>query len=624
MSRFWVALVAALLGACSADVTRELALVRVVPRANPACGAAADGRTLVITALGEFAAADRFAQTVPLEAEAVTLERFPAQSRQLAVEVVGGRDRVIGKTATFAFDELEAGAELPVLMAPSLGFCEVGPMHQARSRPLVARAGAGVLVAGGRDAEGPALGAELYDPRTAAFRVLPTSLYGTGPLGLLGASMTTLGDGRVVVAGGERSAYQVFDPALAEFGRAGFLAEPRAHHAALPWGQDELLLIGGCSELGADGSCIAGAYASSVFLNPDSGGLRPGPALRRPRIGATAVLEPTGAVLVIGGYTLAGEPLRTAERLAPAGAATEMLELDGAAAVLEGAGTLVVGTRAAFLPAGGATASALSLASERSGASVTALEDGQALLIGGSDQPALLYQPLEARFLALETPPPPLSEHAAVRLGDGTVLIVGGNENGSPTTRAWSFRPALTGPFASEAVAAFNDLALAKAVVPRDPAAVRVEEERLVLRSSGRGGALPWEWVLLAGPRFADAVITVRGLTARGGGVAVLLAVVDATNYAALVLLPGQPATLFVLRDGRAIAADCTGAVLPAAALETVELTVERRGARVRGYVDGDEILTCTNVALAPGMVGLGVVGPSGAEVAVDFVGATR
>src|SRR5687768_14996923 len=142
--------IAALLAACLASATtgavggcgdeRRLELVRVRPAADPLCGAAADGRTLLVTALGDFAEVTR---SIEVEDGAVELADFPPETRQLEVVVLGagGARRVVGKSAPLRLDELADGSAVPVLMAPPRGFCPVGPLTAARSRPLVAAIG---------------------------------------------------------------------------------------------------------------------------------------------------------------------------------------------------------------------------------------------------------------------------------------------------------------------------------------------------------------------------------------------------------------------------------------------------------------------------------------------------
>src|SRR5690606_23025731 len=108
-------------------------------------------------------------------------------------------------------DALDDGDTLSVFMAPPRGLCPTGPPAFARTRPVVARASAGALVAGGTDAQGePVIAIEYYDPDTGSFAVALDDHYGVGEHGLVGASMTSLGT-QVVIAGGGVPAYQTYD-----------------------------------------------------------------------------------------------------------------------------------------------------------------------------------------------------------------------------------------------------------------------------------------------------------------------------------------------------------------------------------------------------------------------------
>src|SRR6266545_1500933 len=166
----------ACLAACSGGDRRVLRLERVRPAADPDCGAPADARLLVITALGEFPATEATARSVDVALGAdISIDGFPAETNSLEVEVrgFGGAVRAVGRTPLFSLDELADGAAVSVFMAPQDGFCPTGPPARARDAPLVARTARGVLVAGGFGPGGePVHEVELYDPATGQFASL--------------------------------------------------------------------------------------------------------------------------------------------------------------------------------------------------------------------------------------------------------------------------------------------------------------------------------------------------------------------------------------------------------------------------------------------------------------------
>jgi len=94
--------------------------------------------------------------------EVVAFGSFPADTEQFAVEVFigGGVPAAEGKSAPLAFHALPDGGKIYVVMAPPDGFCELPPMSEARSQPLVAPAGNGALVVGGVGSSGPVVTAE--------------------------------------------------------------------------------------------------------------------------------------------------------------------------------------------------------------------------------------------------------------------------------------------------------------------------------------------------------------------------------------------------------------------------------------------------------------------------------
>jgi len=182
--------------------------------------------------------------------DSIGFSSFPADTEQFAVEVFigGGVLAAEGKSAPLAFNALPDGSTIYVQMAPPDGFCELAPMSEARSQPLVAPAGNGALVVGGLGPSGPLMTAEYYDPTMAAFQSVevPQAL---ADQGFAGAALATLPDGRVALTGGPGSVFIVFDPDKRAFVTDPTVIDRRAFHA-----------VGGkCGAYGVSGRCPSGA-----------------------------------------------------------------------------------------------------------------------------------------------------------------------------------------------------------------------------------------------------------------------------------------------------------------------------------------------------------------------------
>ena len=628
---------------CGGTEERAVRLERVAPAADPDCGAPADARTLLIRALGDFPASEGTVESIEVDAGAgeFSLAGFPAATRALEVEVLGfgGALRAVGRSGEFDLEEVEEGSAITVFMAPPRGFCPTGPAAFDRMRPLVARAGGRVLVAGGDDPDGgPVHQVEIYDPSTGQFSGLGAPLYGSDlPEGLAGATMTALADGRVVVAGGAGSAYQVFDPEAEAFEGARFLRQARAYHAAFALGGDRLLLAGGCARLDDSGCAAGSALATTAILSVDSGELADGPPLARVRIGGTALPDADGRVLLVGGVDGDGLPVAEAERIDPeTNEAGELVAAAGGAAALLASGALL----AAFAPAGAAASDAgvviaggaatdVDVGPARTGASLTALEGGLVLAVGGSAPPGL-YAPARGELDLLPAGEGPSEGHAAIRLADGSVLLIGGADPGGDPAAATIFRPDLLGALSGGLSVTFASDESSAPLVPRDPARSQIvgasgdRPAHVRIESSG-GGDLPTEWAVVAGPVFADVRLE-ASVVADGGGIAVLLWFAGPSDHVVLALEPGQVARLVRVEGGEASdLGSCSGEAIAAGDLSgrSHELTVDVHGGELEALLDDRAILTCSVEPPATGLVGLAPLGDD-AALEIDLVSATR
>lgn len=626
-------------------------LRRVAPVADPLCGAPEDATTLVITALGDFAASEGTAVSQSVGQARLDIDSFPAATRVVGVEVLGasGVLRAIGKTAPLELGALEDGAVVSVFMAPPRGTCPTGPPMHARTRPLVARAGQGALVAGGVGPDGPVIAIERYEPASGRFELVTEDHYGRGQHGLIGASMTALGAGheRVVIAGGALPAYQVYDATTGELGAALLMSPGRAFHAAVALGDGQVLLAGGCSALDERAQCPPGsALRTSSIIDVEASAVRDGPALAVARIGGVAVREGANSVLLVGGVDDAGVPVAAMERLFLDGSGSEVIDgAPGVAAPLLGGGAVLAlragssSAEAAVLPPGAAErVAAAPLPWPLADATLTPLEDGRVLVAGTRTDgrgAMLFYEPIRASFRALDASDAlPGRDHGAVRLGDGSVLLIGGSDETGPVARAAVARPDLTGPYTSDVAISFGDVERAALLVPRDPAQTALvpaadRPARYVVTSSGGQGGLPSEWAVIAGPVVATGRLDAR-LGVTGGGVALLLGYRDPERHGAVVMIPGQPATLYrVDRGVPEVARGCDGEVIAAEDLAPGDLSAEiamdmdERAVHVR--VGGATVLRCDGIEpLGAGHVGIGAVGASGAAVAIEFLAVAR
>lgn len=599
------------------------------------CGRPADARTLKITALGEFIEDVRSIEIG--DGASVDIADFPATTRQLAVELLGdgGAVRAFGRTAPLELDALGDGDVIPIFMAPPDDGCPVNDMAEARDRPLVIAAGDGALVLGGHGVDEPLATAEWYDPATGRFEPIETpQAYTTSRHGAVGVAAAALPDGRIVLVGGDRPIYVVFDPVTRTFSATpGGLFEVRAHHAAVAIDDHRVLVVGGCGLLDQlTSECLAASTRATTFVLDVDTGPVDGPELALERIRPGAFLEAPDRVIIVGGHDEAGVAI-DAERIdpneGPTGTGTPIAGAGGAGAVLA-SGSVVAAFAGEGATAGGVVsvlvpgvdeARAQGTIAPRSGPTLTALEDGEVLIVGGRDDvPVARYRPGSGTVVPAAVNPVDLAGnpfgragHGAARLPDGTVLVVGGRDaGGAPLAGAWVYRPDGAGPFSSAASAtpaADPDAPL----VPLDPARVVLAP---AYQLDGDGDAIS-SWVVVAGmsPRAFDLSATIRIET----GAALLFGFQGVGRFDAIALVVGEPVRM--LRDGIEVPG-CAGQPLtdPAAA---VNVTVSVRGADLEVAVGGTTLLTCAIGEPRAGLVGLAAFG-DGAQVTLSTVSVTR
>ena len=277
-----------------------------------------------------------------------------------------------------------------------------------------------VLIAAGRfDAGGPPSpprkDSELYDPTTETFTdagdlMLPRSFHGA-------ALMST---GQVVVPGGltpqtfpQRHAETFFD-SPGTFTATSRLVDQREAAAAVPLRSGKLLLVGG-------GTATAEVFdpSGSSFTPTDN-------SMTVARSEHTATVLQSGQVLVVGGESTAGLP-------SSAVASAELYD--------------PVAGNGSFSMTG-------SLGEPRQGHTATLLPTGKVLVVGGTGPQgaatsAELYDPASGTFTPAAIPPLALSDHAAVLLPNGQVLLhgEGGGMLYAPAADSFTMTPPAVGRY---------------------------------------------------------------------------------------------------------------------------------------------------------------------------------
>lgn len=267
---------------------------------------------------------------------------------------------------------------------------------------------------------------------------------------------TALPDGRVLIVGGlvadatgdthvlnadnemfVTSSVELYDPATGRFSEVSIPGlTPRAFHHALPLANGDIALLGGLTVNGDPLTTVAAGVGATYRIEPTAEALAAGPQ----------VLRYDPATLNV---TLVTTP--DLDMLTPrifAGAATDAPVADIKSVIAGGVanGSAMAQPLQSFdlVDQGGTSRPGGTLVASRVGATVTALNDGSALVWGGNvDSPDMETVPQAGELITnlgdAETPvamlmmysvagdlPTARLFHAAVRAGDGSVVIAGG------------------------------------------------------------------------------------------------------------------------------------------------------------------------------------------------------
>ena len=200
--------------------------------------------------------------------------------------------------------------------------------------------------------------------------------------------------------GDHRLALEIEQPAASSETVIDPLAQARSFHAMVALPDGRALIAGGTTDPSSPSSALSNALDSTELFDPATGEFMAGPDLGSARFGLTATLLPTGRVLLAG-----GDLLGTADLFYPAAPPQLGIPMTGGLRLL---------------------------------ASATLLADGRVLIAGGTTivlaplptartlDTTTIFDPKTRSFSAGPTMRAARVSHAAVRMPDGRVLLIGG------------------------------------------------------------------------------------------------------------------------------------------------------------------------------------------------------
>jgi len=331
-------------------------------------------------------------------------------------------------------------------------------MSSARAAHSATAIGDGrVLIAGGFGGSG-GRSTELFSAESGRFTAGP----------LMGEarqshSATVLRDGRVLIAGGMDggtylSSAEIYDPVRNTFSpTSGAMTMARSGHQAALLGDGRVLIVGG---VGTGWTFLA----SAELYDPVTDRFVATAAMSVPRESHTVTVLADGTVLVTGGhrgrradivlYASAERYTPATGRWTPAGSMTlrrhkhDAVRLDGGTVLITGGSDErddrgAYRSAEAYDPASNRFTPVGQMAHARYKHNGTSLRlgNGTVLIVGGAQEPEA-FDPRTNSFAVMRSSVPmPGSFSAAAPLGPSEVLVTGGYGQGSnPTNRAWRVR----------------------------------------------------------------------------------------------------------------------------------------------------------------------------------------
>jgi hypothetical protein len=330
--------------------------------------------------------------------------------RNLCVATLLADGRVLVTGGTHTGDAGSVVNREAEIYDPATGkFSATGSMTVPRFTHAAVRLNDGrVLVLGGQEtAKASLASAEIFDPAAGTFTAA-----GKMNAPREGPTVALLKDGRVLIVGGLLHegdnlfivlAAEIFDPTTNQFTVTGRMQVPHADQAMVGLPDGKVLLLGGYRANPIGPGNVATKEIEA--FDPATGMFSTVGQLNEGRVSPTATLLPDGKVLIAGGFDV------SADQQAIASTTVEV-----------------------FDPATGMSSTPTAMSEPRLDQVAETLADGRVLLAGGltgatldhSTATADLFDPATGKTTPAAALGEPRSGACAVRLTDGSILVVGG------------------------------------------------------------------------------------------------------------------------------------------------------------------------------------------------------
>ncbi len=231
------------------------------------------------------------------------------------------------------------------------------------------------------------------------------------------------------------------------------MTRERTGHSATRLGDGRVLLLGG--DAGGE------ATSDAEVFDPTTDSFEQAPAMPKRRTQHHAIAMPDGRLFVVAGKNRQYDPARGAFLIDSVTGATESVSglgeffridvvapLERGRVLLVGPGNQSAALGAIYDPGTGAIELFESPIEGRDGGTATQMDDGTVLLLGGTGEccgdassNAEVFDPDSGESTVTEPPIHSRSTHTATLLGDGTVLIAGGSAGLAVLASATIFDP---------------------------------------------------------------------------------------------------------------------------------------------------------------------------------------